>query len=319
MKKNILGKTGLEVSAFGLGGHEYRWGKSGNLKDNRFTAYNPERKQVIKDCLDAGVNYFDTTFPEEVQSLGYWANKLGVADRIIINGMLIYVLEKVENLENNEIEPYITKYVENIVELLGRPFDIFSMTAIDTSWQQERFYKVFEIYQKLQKRGLFHHIGVTTHNPEHMLNTVLPLKSPIEAIMFKCNYENMQTDIMKKLTNELISQEIGMIAIKPFVWFHYGIPFPCYGEDEWDAQQAISSAISWQVNESPVHVTIAGVESRGELSSILNGTREKLNINLLKRYIDRGNRLDCVKRNAGLYGKNVESFLKQMIDSGEIK
>ncbi len=34
MKRNVLGRTGLEVSALGLGGHEYRWLHAGNITES---------------------------------------------------------------------------------------------------------------------------------------------------------------------------------------------------------------------------------------------------------------------------------------------
>jgi hypothetical protein len=86
VKTNILGKTGLRVSVLGLGGHECRWLHAGNIKDSRHVRFNPERLGVVKRALDAGGNLFDTTFQEEVESLGHilgkvgWPGVLGIRD-----------------------------------------------------------------------------------------------------------------------------------------------------------------------------------------------------------------------------------------------
>jgi predicted aldo/keto reductase-like oxidoreductase len=77
MRKNVLGKTGLEVSVLGLGGHEYRWLHGGNIADSRQIRFNPERAKLVALALEKGVNFFDTTFQEEVHSLGHVLKGIG--------------------------------------------------------------------------------------------------------------------------------------------------------------------------------------------------------------------------------------------------
>ena len=40
-------------------------------------AFDPARGQVIRQALDGGINFFDTTFFEEVQSLGHVIAQFG--------------------------------------------------------------------------------------------------------------------------------------------------------------------------------------------------------------------------------------------------
>lgn len=59
MRYNALGKTGLEVSSLGLGGHEFESFFSGHVRDSHMTSFDPDRTAVIERALEGGVNYFD--------------------------------------------------------------------------------------------------------------------------------------------------------------------------------------------------------------------------------------------------------------------
>jgi len=76
-----LGKTGIRVSALGLGGHEFH--PDGRLKgfsddskaavlpgyvNNDFGG--PTRQALVQRAIEAGVNYFDATMDPEVKALG---------------------------------------------------------------------------------------------------------------------------------------------------------------------------------------------------------------------------------------------------------
>ena len=81
MRKNMLGSTGLQVSALALGGHEY-------LPDGRSRGFNedmklavspghigtgyggPRRKEVLRAAYDLGINVFDVTIDSEKEALG---------------------------------------------------------------------------------------------------------------------------------------------------------------------------------------------------------------------------------------------------------
>ena len=69
----ILGRTNLKVSTLGLGGHTYPIGQN---PDDFAT---PElRAQIIKTLVDSGVNYFDTTWLNEVESLADAFKRAGI-------------------------------------------------------------------------------------------------------------------------------------------------------------------------------------------------------------------------------------------------
>ncbi|MDR1659457.1 MAG: aldo/keto reductase [Desulfovibrio sp.] len=81
MRKVILGKTGLEVSAVGMGGHEYLPdGRSRGFNEDRAKSLTPgylfggfggeNRMNVLKAAYDLGLNFFDVTQDSEKEALG---------------------------------------------------------------------------------------------------------------------------------------------------------------------------------------------------------------------------------------------------------
>ncbi len=77
MERRTLGRTGLSVSALGVGGHTYPVGDGAD-----FYASHEQRAALIGRLLEAGVNYFDTTWLNELELLVDSFNRLGVLDRV---------------------------------------------------------------------------------------------------------------------------------------------------------------------------------------------------------------------------------------------
>lgn len=81
MRRNALGRTGLQVSALALGGHEYlQDGRSRGFNEHMALAVQPghigegyggdKRKQVLAAAYDLGINLFDVTIDSEKEALG---------------------------------------------------------------------------------------------------------------------------------------------------------------------------------------------------------------------------------------------------------
>ncbi|GHV54602.1 hypothetical protein FACS1894206_07730 [Deltaproteobacteria bacterium] len=81
MRKIVLGKTGIEVSIIGMGGHEYLPdGKSRGFNEDRSKSLTPghlfpgfggdNRLQVLQAAYELGLNFFDVTQDSEKEALG---------------------------------------------------------------------------------------------------------------------------------------------------------------------------------------------------------------------------------------------------------
>lgn len=101
MKYRILGRTKLKVSEIGLRGHEYRrflsstLNKREKIDEEKIIATQPMRNEIVRKAVEAGINYFDTTFIEEVKSLGAALKSLKIERRKIhIAAMIISPFRK---------------------------------------------------------------------------------------------------------------------------------------------------------------------------------------------------------------------------------
>jgi aryl-alcohol dehydrogenase-like predicted oxidoreductase len=311
MRYNTLGKTGLLVSALGLGGHEYRWAAiAGHLQESRFTAYNPERMQVLEAALEAGVNYFDTTFFEEVQSLGHHLRLLGARERVVVNGMIIDVAKRCRGLNQAQMEAFIRGEVDARLELLHSDhFDIFMLCNLDRDYEQGLAQEMLAIYQKLRDEGKFRFYGASCHSSE-TLDRFLAWNPPVDVVMLRYNYAlahnwNHQSALMPRVLQTMRERNIGMVAMKPLCWFHYGVPFTAYDDPTRDTQAAIRNAFAWQVKRGEMQTTVVGVETVEELRNNLAGAYEEPDEARLAPILENQCRLDWLVANAPRHSDEV--------------
>jgi predicted aldo/keto reductase-like oxidoreductase len=287
MKTNILGKTGLRVSIIGLGGHEYRWLHAGNIKDSRQVQFNPERWRVVKRALDAGVNLFDTTFQEEVQSLGHILGRLGWPGDVVVNGMALGILSRTVDMSAEQRKRYVQEELDIRLQLLGRDyFDIFMLCSINRQYDRDRAYEMIDIYKREQAKGKFRFLGVSCHTHEELLD-FLRTNPPIDVVMFPYNYGIAHNtggmfDGYPEVLELIAEQNLGMIAIKPLCWTLYGVPFTLFCSHEHDVQELVRHNFSWQCTKGAAHATFVGVESVKELESALAGAEMTCNEQLLE-------------------------------------
>ncbi|MGQ9781345.1 MAG: hypothetical protein ACUVQ8_03705 [Nitrososphaeria archaeon] len=75
MKYRVLGRTGLNLSELGVGGHEYRrWLNPIHFKIERdlkeFLETQPQRNRLIEKAINSRINFFESSLKEEAESLG---------------------------------------------------------------------------------------------------------------------------------------------------------------------------------------------------------------------------------------------------------
>lgn len=310
MRTTLLGKTGLRVSVIGIGGHEYRWLHAGNIKDSRHVWFNPERLRVVKRALDAGVNLFDTTFQEEVHSLGHTLSKLGWPKDVVVNGMVIGILSRTTGMSARERERFVREELDVRLKLLGRDyFDIFMLCAINRSYDRERVYEIFDIYSQERAKGKFRFLGVSCHTHEALLD-LLGSHPPIDVVMFPYNYAIAQNtggmfDGYPQMLELMVQQGLGMIAMKPLCWTLYGVPFTLFCSHEHDVQELVRNSFSWQCSEGATHATVVGVETLEEFESALAGAQMKCNEQLLELHALNCHRAELLFANAPQHSSEI--------------
>lgn len=174
MEFRELGKTGLKVSAIGLG-CEHLDGKPYS-----------QIEETINAALEHDVNILDVFMPGKkireniAKALGNRRNK------VIIQGH-IGSTDIRQQYDISRDLPTVRRYFEDILRIFGGFIDLGMMFFIDS---EEDYKNVFETdfvkyVELLKKQGYIGHIGFSSHNPTmaiKVINTGLP-----EMLLFSIN------------------------------------------------------------------------------------------------------------------------------------
>jgi aryl-alcohol dehydrogenase-like predicted oxidoreductase len=285
MKYRVLGKTGLRVSALGLGGHEFKWYGDGHVGSGRMTSFDPGRTDVIERALEGGVNYFDTTFFEEVQSLGYQIAQLKCREQMIINGMIIDTCFRAQqaHAEGQNLASFVQNEMDTRLELLGSDhFDIFMLCNINLGYSPSLMTDLFSEYDKLRRQGKCRFLGVSCHDFA-ILQEFLQLDLPVDVVMFwhnfpigirqpVCGHAAFDPDALDEALRLAADRNLGKVGMKSLTWFERATPFYRGGAGERDDAgdaEAHRSAIAWQSQTDEVHTSVIAVDSAEQLAENL--------------------------------------------------
>jgi aryl-alcohol dehydrogenase-like predicted oxidoreductase len=266
MKYRTLGRTGLRISEVSLGGHEYR--RRHLVKDGRFTELDPNRPKIIATAIEMGVNYFDTTYTEEAQSLGATLKTLGVQrDKVYLSGMSIDLLARLGDREPSEWKAYIVSEVEERLNLFHSDYvDVFQICAMESGFSQDRLEFALETLRNMQQQGKIRWVGSSAHNPE-LLAKVIDEQNPIDMCQTPINFNK---GVCEPLLNAVRKHNVGLIAIKPFVWFDYGMPFlpvcqKIIDDHGLNRATAAQMAIRWILSHEEIAAIVPGCNSEAEV------------------------------------------------------
>jgi aryl-alcohol dehydrogenase-like predicted oxidoreductase len=221
VKYRNLGSTDLVISEIGLGGHEYR--RRAFVQHSRFTELDPNRKEVVRTALEMGVNYFDTTYAEEAQSIGTMLQALHVPrDRVYVNGMSVDMFRHLGERPAADWPAFIEAEVTERLELLHSDYiDLFCICSLEKDITPQRLDGALETLNRLKECGMLRHIGASCHNPA-LLARVIAERNPFAMVMTPINYHKHPPEALLQAVRQ---HGVGLVAIKPFVWVHYGLAF----------------------------------------------------------------------------------------------
>ncbi len=291
LKYRVLGRTGLNVSELGFGGHEYRrplpttLGRWGEIDEDKFTRTQPARNRLINEAISAGVNFFDATQPEETKSLGLALKELGVKNDIHVAIMILTPFSKMRKTLKSEWRQIIRGDVGKSLQLLQADYaDLLNMHMPERDYSPQRLTVALEVLQELKEEGKIGFIGASSHQPR-FLGEVMRKYDCFDSVMIRYNYHLQEArDVIFPLAKTL---EVGVVVMKPLAWPYYGIPFTRFNPGEGGSSTPAQHALRWILNSSEVSTVVPGMNSQEELEENVNAIKKegKVNKRLLERYL----------------------------------
>lgn len=197
LSTRVLGKTGVNVTSFGLGG-EGILRTSGKMK---------EAVAVIKKALDLGVTYFDTA-PAYAKSQDYYGEALHERrDNIFLaskthertrSGSLKLLEDSLNRLRTDHLD-------------LWQLHDLRTKDDLDEIFSKDGALKAA---QEAKEQGLIKFIGITGHHDPQILLEAMR-RFPFDTVMCSVNAADIwYLPFKDTVIPEAIKQNMGIIAMK---------------------------------------------------------------------------------------------------------
>ena len=228
MKKKILGKTNLEVSIIGFGGIPIQ-----NLSMR-------EAKGLIREVLDAGINFLDTA-----QGYGDSEVKIGEGIKGRREDCILATKSPCRNAQQAR------SHVEKALRRLGTDYiDLYQIHHVSKPYDLEQVLAPkgpIDELVKIKKEGKIRHIGITGHNPD-LLQRAIEQSPELETIQFPFNIVE-DGEPKRLLLNSAKKLNVGIIIMKPLAGGV--IPEPQLSL-RWVLQQGVDTVIPGMILSSEV-------------------------------------------------------------------
>lgn len=288
MKYNLLGQH-YPVSCIGIGGHYTSWDsgkydtRSGYIREGEVLA----RRSYIEQALACGINYFDTTFRNEVEMLGKSMPSDCDRSHIFINGMVLGVQRAVKKYGHNICAYYNSSLNERLSLVPGGYFDSVMLAEIEEDPDIAKCDELMAMLQKRYENGDFKAVGFSCHDA--VFARLMADRYPfIKTIMVPYNYYNRSADT----AFNGYTGSATLIAMKPVVWMAYGVPFCSINNlsnieellGRKPSEDVAAHAIAWNTKNPRIASTVVAINSPTEAAQLTKAASLTPDEELLEAY-----------------------------------
>jgi predicted aldo/keto reductase-like oxidoreductase len=214
VKCRTLGKTGLQISEIGIGGHSWAYKRVPDGKGGLRRPTVDEAVRMIGTSIDMGVNFLDScTALEESSTPGEALKRLGARDKVLVS---IRVSHKMKGIKADKQEIY--KWTEDRLKLWQTDYVDFCLlcnTENDTpqSGYWDMSYSI-EALDKLKGQGKIRFTGFGCHfTPELFLEAFDKFGDYFDTCSMPYNIRHRAAE---KILPAAKKKGLGVITIKPF-------------------------------------------------------------------------------------------------------
>lgn len=265
-----LGRTGLEVSLLGLGGHTYPVGDGAH----HFCTLDQRAALVARLC-HAGVNYFDTTWFNELELLMDSFHRAGIGQDAVVS------IQYVDGISNADWRAQLRRELESRLELMGIDrAPLFLMGVGNGRPDTSEITAACEAMARLKEEGLIQNIGLSCHEFaafERIADVIESTNLP-DYLMLRYNWKHTQAS--DRLFSVAQSHNVGVVLMKLLCW-------DC-GPEAWDRRisvfepvaaegrqpssagmNAAQSSWLWGVQNSPCATTVPSINAMWEAEQFI--------------------------------------------------
>lgn len=291
MTTRTLGRTGLEVSILGVGGHTYPVGESSDDFCNH-----EERAALIAHLVAEGVNYFDTTWLNEVELLADSFRRADIREPMHVS------LQYVDGISDAKWRQNLRGEVESRLRVMN--YDrapLFIMGVGNNKPPLREIRAAVEALHALKEEGLIQNIGVSCHELSAFGNLaqVIEESDLLDYMMIRYNWKFQQA--AEKLFPVAQAHNVGVAVMKVFCW-------DC-GPDNWGRRISVFEPVEaqgrnsemanlsaaqrswlWCLQTAPCATTVPAINARWEADQLLQAVKsmpDSLTTNDFDGYINR--------------------------------
>ncbi len=235
----MLGKTGLKVSAVGYG-----------------LGYDPQ-PEIIERCIDLGLNYFDTS---RIYAQGNSERILGAA----IKGKRDKAVISTKTPSRTKAD--ILKDMDNSLQAIGTDYvDVYHLHARDAPERVPD--EAVEALEILKRQGKTRAIGISTHDPNNMLDHIIKCK--LDAVQTTYSYA-IGAPYRDAAIKKLHEAGIGVIAMKVVIALTTA-PKDLSQKPVLKAEETPVAAIRWVLRNPAISTTVPHHGNLKELEMNIRG------------------------------------------------
>lgn len=258
MEYRRQGKTGLMVSAVCLGGHS---------RNN-----DQERSEVISRCIDAGINYIDACWDNEVKRDAKALK--GRRDKMYL--ALSHGAAEVRN-ENFRTSKKLLESLNSLLKDSNQEYtDLWRITCMEPGGRHnfDTACEIVDALEKAKKQGKARFVGFSTHD-KRWIKFMIEYFSQIDVVCFPFTTLS-KTAPTDSVFEALKKCDVGAFGIKPFA---AGTLFT--GNQEEDYKRA-RLAIRYILHSKTV-LPIPGMHNAAEVDNVVKAVRERRELDVKEK------------------------------------